>query len=177
MKPGNSSASLRTKLIRTVLLACLILSLLPSVAHAQQTAVPKRILKLYWYDQDRSVTFHQSFQAALQSAPAGTVEYYPEYLESLRFPGENQSLLLRDYLRKKYVNRTIDVVVATPGRRRSHQRHSGNANEQPAARIVAVRPEAWRCACHKGLHPIPYPTARPALGREHPAPGLLLRAD
>ena len=115
MKPGNNSASIRTKLIRTALLACLILSLLPSFGRAQQSTAPKRVLVLYWYGKDfpGNVMFDQSFQAALQAAPAGTVEYYPEYLESDRFPGENQSLLLHDYLRQKYADRTIDVVVAT----------------------------------------------------------------
>ena len=34
-------------------------------------------------------------------------------MESDRFPGENQASLLRDYLRQKYADRTIDVVVAT----------------------------------------------------------------
>ena len=56
--------------------------------------------------------FDQSFQAALQSAPAGSVEYYPEYLDTKRFPGNNQSELLHEYLRQKYADRTIDVVVA-----------------------------------------------------------------
>ena len=32
--------------------------------------------------------------------------------ESNRFPGEKQSLLLRDYLRTKYADRNIDVILA-----------------------------------------------------------------
>ena len=40
------------------------------------------------------------------------LEYYPEYLEDNRFPGENQSQVLHDYLLKKYSDRSIDVVVA-----------------------------------------------------------------
>jgi hypothetical protein len=73
------------------------------------------VLVLYWYDKDfhGNARLDQSSKTALQSAPAGTVESYPEYLESSRFPGENQSLLLRDYLRRKYADRTIDVVVTT----------------------------------------------------------------
>ena len=84
------------------------------VARAQQSESPKRVLVLYWYDKDYPghITFDRSFQATLGSAPAGTVEYYPEYLESNRFPGENQSLFLRDHLRQKYADRTIDVIVA-----------------------------------------------------------------
>src|SRR5262245_43842829 len=84
------------------------------LARAQQTESPKRVLVLYWYDKDYPghIIFDRSFQAALQAAPAGTVEYYPEYLESNRFPGDNQSLFLRDHLRQKYADRTIDVIVA-----------------------------------------------------------------
>jgi|GEM_PF-3202706 len=117
MKTAKNSARVKLNLVpRVALLVWIVMLALPSAARTQQTAAPKRILKLYWYDPDypESVKFHQSFQAALQSAPAGTVEYYPEYLESDRFPGENQSLLLRDYLRQKYADRTIDVVVASP---------------------------------------------------------------
>ena len=117
MKPGNSSASLRTKLIRTVLLACLILSLLPSFGRTQQSTPLKRVLVLYWYGKDfpSNVLFDRAFQASLQGAAGGSVEYYPEYLESDRFPGENQAQILYDYLRQKYSDHTIDVVVAVTG--------------------------------------------------------------
>ena len=91
-----------------------VLLLLPSIARAQQVATPKRILLLYWNDRDYAgnIAFEQNFRAVLQSAPPGTVEYYSEYLESNRFPGEKQSLLLRDYLRTKYADRNIDVILA-----------------------------------------------------------------
>jgi signal transduction histidine kinase len=81
---------------------------------AQEPASPKRVLVLYWYDSGFSghVRWDQSFQNALRSVPEGTIEYYPEYLEANRFPGENQSQLLRDYLKRKYADRPIHVVVA-----------------------------------------------------------------
>ena len=65
---------------------------------------------LYWYDKvyQGQNLWDQSFQASLP----GNVEYYPEYLEANRFPGENQSEALHDYLLKKYADRSIDVVVA-----------------------------------------------------------------
>ncbi len=50
-------------------------------------------------------------QLCNQSRP-GSVEYYPEYLDTKRFPGQDQSELLLEYLRQKYADRTIDVVVA-----------------------------------------------------------------
>src|SRR5215813_12049122 len=115
MRPRKNSAKLRLKIIRTAaLLFWVVILMAPSVVRAQQSAAPKRVLALHWYNKDHpwNVKFDQSFQAALQSVPAGTVEYYPEYLETNRFPGEKQALLLRDYLRQKYADRTIDVVVA-----------------------------------------------------------------
>src|SRR5262245_19673241 len=116
MKPGKNSARVILNLIRTAaLLFWIVVLIAPFVARAQQSASPKRVLVLYWYGKDfpANVRFDRSFQAALQSAPDGTVEYYPEYLESDRFPGENQASLLHDYLRQKYADRTVDVLVAT----------------------------------------------------------------
>ncbi|MFL6275738.1 MAG: PAS domain-containing protein [Blastocatellia bacterium] len=97
-----------------VLLAGLVIVLSPAAARAQRARHPKGVLVLYWYNKDfpGNVIFDQNFQAALQSAPGGTVEYYPEYFETDRFPGESYEGLLRDYLRRKYADRTIDVVVA-----------------------------------------------------------------
>jgi signal transduction histidine kinase len=102
------------RLFAAPLATALLLTLFAS-AHARQPAVSKSVLVLYWYNKDYpgNVLFDQSFRAVLQSAPAETVEYYPEYLESNRFPGENQSLLLHDYLRQKYADINIDVVVAS----------------------------------------------------------------
>ena len=115
MKPGKDSARVRLKLIPTAaLLVWVAVSLWPSVGRARQSTAPKRVLALYWYNKDYpgNVIFDRSFQAALESAPAGSVEYYPEYLDTKRFPGENQSQLLHEYLRQKYADRTIDVAVA-----------------------------------------------------------------
>src|SRR5262245_8018588 len=105
----KDSVKLRSSAVLTAVLAWLVILLLAAVALAQPA--PKRVLVLYWYNKDYpwNVRFDQSFQAAL---PSG-VEYYAEYLETNRFPGETQEVLLRDYLRQKYADRKIDVVVAT----------------------------------------------------------------
>jgi PAS domain S-box-containing protein len=96
------------------LFVCGAMLLMPWVARAQAHQ-PKRVLVLYWYNKDYSwnVGFDQSFQSALQSDPERPVEYYDEYLQNNRFPGEHQSTLLRDFLRQKYADRTIDCVVAS----------------------------------------------------------------
>jgi PAS domain S-box-containing protein len=86
----------------------------PQDTLARAAAAPKRVMVLYWYGKDfpGHVRWEQSFQAALQTSPGGTIEYYPEYLEENRFPGEHQSETLRNYLQQKYEGRTVDVIVA-----------------------------------------------------------------
>jgi signal transduction histidine kinase/CheY-like chemotaxis protein len=102
-----------SKLIPTALVVLAVVPLSPSDGRAQQTGPPKHVLILYWDDRDHpaNVDFDAEFHTALRLAAAGPIEYYTEYLESNRFPGENQSLLLRDYMQEKYANRTIDVIV------------------------------------------------------------------
>jgi PAS domain S-box-containing protein len=102
-------------LVRTVL-AISVLMLQPlATVRAQQSGKPKRVLVLYWYNRDYpgNISYDNYFQAALKSAAPGPTEYYPEYLESNRFPGEDQSVLLRDYLKQKYADLPPDVIVTT----------------------------------------------------------------
>lgn len=113
--PERDSVRVGRNRIRTAAIFLgVVMVVLPSAAHAQRAASAKRILVLYWYNKDwpGNVAFGQGFQTVLQTVPAGNVEYYAESLEPNRFPGENQSLLLRDYLRQKYADYPIDVVVA-----------------------------------------------------------------
>src|SRR5690242_10547558 len=82
---------------------------------AQESSFTKRVLLLYCGNKEFlcNVEFDQGFKTRLDSEPTVNIEYYLEYLQSDRFPGENQAQLLRDYLRKKYADHPIDVVVAT----------------------------------------------------------------
>src|SRR5215471_3760651 len=118
MRPGSNWAKTRWKLGGMATLFLGIAHLLSGgvvhAGHDEQGPAPKRIVVLYWEDKDfpGNVRFDKSFQGGLQSAAAGTVEYHSEYLESDRFPGENQAVVLRDYLRQKYAQRPVDVVVA-----------------------------------------------------------------
>ena len=86
------------------------LVLLSAVACAQERGVaPKRVLVLDWDDRSPA---DGKFEAELESALrpiAPAVEYYSESLESDRFPGVDQSSALRDYLKRKYAGRAIDV--------------------------------------------------------------------
>jgi PAS domain S-box-containing protein len=101
-----------SKLLRTSLLV--LVALPPSVGLAQQSASPKRVLVLHWYDRGYTddIKLDQELHAALESSAPGSVEYYSEYLDTNQFPGENQALILRDYLRRKYAGVAIDVLIA-----------------------------------------------------------------
>src|SRR5262252_1780253 len=97
-------------------LAALFVAVSTTVPAAPTTAAagPKRIVALYWYGRDflANVDFERGMQEALQQAPAGSVDYHAEYIESTRFSGPEQSIVLLDYLRRKYADRKVDVVVA-----------------------------------------------------------------
>lgn len=97
----------------TFLLAPLALWYLPSLCGAQ-AAQPKRIVALYWYGREFPANDQsdQLLRKTFANAPGGPFDYYSEYLESNRFPGENQSRVLRDYLRQKYADRKVDALVA-----------------------------------------------------------------
>jgi len=83
------------------------------ITRAQPAAAAKRVLVLYWDNKDfpGNIKFDESFKTELGFVAPGA-EYYPEYMETTRFPGANQ-VFFHDYLRQKYAGRKIDVVVAT----------------------------------------------------------------
>ncbi|HJZ81329.1 MAG TPA: ABC transporter substrate binding protein [Pyrinomonadaceae bacterium] len=112
----NSPGSSRNRHPSLCLVGALVLLLLPAGLAAQQNNVPKRVLVLHWDSKDvpANVSFDKGFQAGMQSEPSGSWESYGEYLDSARFPGEHQNELLHDYLRDKYADTRIDVVVADP---------------------------------------------------------------
>src|ERR1043166_8682751 len=84
------------------------------IGRAQQSSWPKQVLVLYWEEQTHpaNLDFARDLRAALQSLAPGGIEYYSEFLEANRFPGEKQSKLLHDYILQKYAGRRMDVVVA-----------------------------------------------------------------
>src|SRR6185295_1826337 len=104
--------SLRT-IRKVLLLLWVILCVSPTVTLGQNAPRPKRVLVLYWYDRTFSGTgrWEQSFQAALETGSGNGIEYYPEFLQSNKFPGSEQSQALHDYLQRKYADRQIDVLV------------------------------------------------------------------
>jgi len=70
---------------------------------------------LYWYSRDwpTNAVVEKNILDVLNAAgPPGSIEYYPESLESNRFAGDDQESVLHDYLKQKYAHRQIDVVIA-----------------------------------------------------------------
>jgi PAS domain S-box-containing protein len=72
------------------------------------------VLALFWKGKDSpaNAIIDKNIQAVLGSAPAGSTEYYAEYLEDNRFPEKTQAPLMRDYLRQKYGADRIGVIIA-----------------------------------------------------------------
>src|SRR5262245_19617664 len=113
MKPLRDTAK-RLKLRLPMVAAALVwIALAPSpygAGDAQEPARPKSVLALHLGGVDNQVnaTFDKSIRAALASAPAGSIEYYAEYLDRDRFAEER----LRDYLRQKYGDHRLDLITA-----------------------------------------------------------------
>ena len=116
MQRGTISAKPSTSMLSCVLLfVVLVLCAQVSLANAQEaSAAPKRVLVLHYYGPEQSITpaLDQALQVALRSGSNVDLEYYSEYLETYRFPGDNYSPLLRDFLRQKYAGQDFDVIVA-----------------------------------------------------------------
>ena len=100
------------RLIRISLHTLALLGLSFSVTFGQSK--PVRVLVMHWYGRDdpSNDDFDLALQSALESSAPGRIEYYSEYLETNKFPGEPQSTLLSNYLRQKYAGRTLDVIVS-----------------------------------------------------------------
>jgi PAS domain S-box-containing protein len=85
----------------------------PTVKPRDVESQPRRVLVLYWYgiENPATITFDQQVQAVLRRQGLGEFVHHAEYLEAGRFPGEEQQRTLRDYLRRKYRDRKIDVIL------------------------------------------------------------------
>src|SRR5262245_18419383 len=117
MKPLRDTAKRHELRLPMLVAAFVWIALAPSpyaAGDATEPARSKGVLALYWNGRDdpAHAPMDKGVQSGLRSSPAGSIEYYAEYLESSRFPGESQSLLMRDYLRQKYGDNRIDVLIA-----------------------------------------------------------------
>lgn len=97
--------------------ACLLLllTLLPvkGFAVAVQEYKEKNILVLYSHEQELStyVELDRALRSELRSSSEYSVVFYTEYLDLLRFHEARHQQKLVDYLRVKYSDRKIDLVI------------------------------------------------------------------
>jgi len=115
LQPRRTTAEriIRPAIRRFAWVACVI-ALLPRPAVAEDPSA-KRILLLHQNGIAEPIhaRFDVAFVEALRSAgsPSIPIDLYEETIETRRFPGSEQSWLAREYLKRKYADRTIDVIV------------------------------------------------------------------
>ena len=61
------------------------------------------------------VIMDQAIRAAFEVGSKNRVEFYSEFLDVARFPGEEQQQRQRDFFRDKYRTRPPDLVIAVSG--------------------------------------------------------------
>jgi signal transduction histidine kinase len=72
------------------------------------------VLAVHWSSEDypSNPVVDAAIRRVLLARDEAPVDYFAEYLESDRFPGDAATLAFRDYLQRKYHGRHIDVVMA-----------------------------------------------------------------
>jgi len=93
--------------------ALLVVVWLCPVASAQPRSV-RTALAVHYSSEDypSNPVVDAAIRRVLHAHDEAPVDYFAEYLESDRFPGEEATLAFRDYLQRKYQGRRIDVVLA-----------------------------------------------------------------
>src|SRR5829696_6674693 len=89
--------------------------LLPALVRPASAAQPPRtVVAVYFSSEDYppNSVHDAGIREGLFSRNDLPIDFFTEYLESDRFPAEQASLALRDYLAGKYRGRQIDVVLA-----------------------------------------------------------------
>ncbi len=100
------------RLLARRLLAVAVLVAAWSCQPASAQPPARTVLAIHWGAEDfpGSTLMDAAIRAGLESG--APVNYYAEYLETETFAAESASLALRDYIRQKFADRPVDVVVA-----------------------------------------------------------------
>lgn len=87
-------------------------TLSPSVS--AQSLSPKTVLTIHSGAENypSNPMLDAGIRDALEARSDLHIDYFAEYLEADLFPGERATLAFRDYIRRKYEGRRIDVVIA-----------------------------------------------------------------
>jgi ABC-type uncharacterized transport system substrate-binding protein len=82
-----------------------------SLASGQER--PQTVVTIHWGAEDfpGTAVLDAAIREPLQSRPDVPINYFAEYLESEAFPASSPPL--RNYIREKYADRRIDVVIAS----------------------------------------------------------------
>src|SRR5215475_15759052 len=112
MEIGRTVGVCAIRWLTRVILASIVALVFPMVAVAAQ--LPRSVLILdqsgrdsVWFD-----AFYSAFRSTLNPTLAMHVSVYSEHLDLSRFEGERHDELLRRYLRDKFSERPIGVMVA-----------------------------------------------------------------
>src|SRR5258707_6240267 len=95
----------------------LILNLAGTSAGGQAPAPGQRVLMLYSDERllPANIIVDEAIRAAFAVGTKNRVEFYSEFLDVARFPGEEQQQRQRDFYRDKYRERPPDLVIAVSG--------------------------------------------------------------
>ena len=95
----------------------LIFNLVSTGAATQAPASGKRVLMLYSDERllPANIIMDEAIRAAFAVGTKNRVEFYSEFLDVARFPGEEQQQRQRDFFRDKYRERPPDLVIAASG--------------------------------------------------------------
>jgi len=74
----------------------------------------RTVLTIHWGSESDRTTgrLDTAIQRTLLANSGTSINYFAEYLETEEFPAETASQALREYIRRKYDGRRIDVVIA-----------------------------------------------------------------
>src|SRR5258708_17449773 len=95
----------------------LILNLAGISAAGQAPAPGQRVLMLYSDERllPANIIMDEAIRAAFAVGTKNRVEFYSEFLDVARFPGEEQQQRQRNFFRDKYRERPPDLVIAVSG--------------------------------------------------------------
>jgi len=73
----------------------------------------RNVLVLYSHEREMAIytPFDRALRSQLESAATYPLTFYTEYLDLLRFPGDEQQQKLTEYLRVKYSGKPINLIV------------------------------------------------------------------
>ena len=109
-----------TWMVRLLILGAtmlLIVNLAGTKAAGQTPAPVQRVLVLYSDERllPANIIVDEAIRATFAVGTNNRIEFYSEFLDVARFPGEEQQQRQRDFFRDKYRERPPDLVIAVSG--------------------------------------------------------------